>query len=267
MNLIFANDKPINILAFDIETIPDVKGIRILNELDDGISDNDVVAWAQQKKRSETGNDFMPLYLHQVVAISCCFRWDDKIYVKSIGNLQDSEKTILQTFFNIFEKYQVQLVSWNGGGFDLPVLQHRALIHGVIARNYWDMGEFDTQLKWNNYINRYHMKHCDLMDVLAAYQAKAYAPLDKMAKLCGFPGKLGMDGSQVWQVYQQGGIEEIRNYCETDAMNTYLLFLRFQLMRGLIVEEEYLNEIQNLKNYLKSESSEHFLEFLNHFSD
>ncbi|MCV2509842.1 MAG: 3'-5' exonuclease, partial [Neisseriaceae bacterium] len=70
-----------------------------------------------------------------------------------------------------------------------------------------------------------------------------------------------MDGSQVWQVYQQGGIEEIRNYCETDAMNTYLLFLRFQLMRGLIVEEEYLNEIQNLKNYLKSESSEHFLEF------
>ncbi|QRN41815.1 MAG: 3'-5' exonuclease [Neisseriaceae bacterium] len=262
-----SDNKPINILVFDIETIPDVSGIRILNNLGRDLSDNDVVQWAQQKQRSETGNDCIPLYLHQVVAISCCFCRDNKIDVKSIGNLQDSEKVIIQTFFDILKKYQVQLVSWNGVGFDLPVLQHRALVHGVIAGDYWNRYEFNSELKWNNCITHHCMKYCDLMNILAGYQDRACAPLHDMARLCGFPGKLGMDGAQVLQVYQQGGIEKIRNTCETDAMDIYLLFLRFQLMKGSIEEVEYLNKIQNLKDYLKSESSEHFLAYLSHFSD
>ena len=91
-----------------------------------------------------------------------------------------------------------QLVSWNGGGFDLPVLHYRGLRHGVVAGKYWDMGDDDREFKYNNYISRYHLRHLDLMDLLAMYQPRANAPLDAMAKLCGFPGKLGMDGSQVY---------------------------------------------------------------------
>jgi predicted PolB exonuclease-like 3'-5' exonuclease len=130
-------------------------------------------------------------------------------------------------------KHVPQLVSWNGGGFDLPVLHYRGLRHGVEASKYWDMGEDDREYKWNNYISRYHMRHLDLMDLLAMYQPKNNAPLDAMAKLCGFPGKLGMDGSQVYPAFLQGKIEDIRRYCETDVMNTYLLYCRFQKMRGL----------------------------------
>ncbi|MCV4861002.1 3'-5' exonuclease, partial [Escherichia coli] len=84
------------------------------------------------------------------------------------------------------------------------------------------------EFKWNNYISRYHMRHLDLMDLLAMYQPRANAPLDAMAKLCGFPGKLGMDGSAVYGAYRAGQLEEIRRYCETDVMNTYLLYCRFQ---------------------------------------
>jgi predicted PolB exonuclease-like 3'-5' exonuclease len=94
------------------------------------------------------------------------------------------------------------------------------------------------------------------------YQARANAPLDALAKLCGFPGKLGMDGSQVWPAFQDGRIEEIRNYCETDVVNTYLLYCRFQLMRGGLTPSEYADEILLVKNSLAQEPASHWAEYL-----
>ena len=64
-------------------------------------------------------------------------------------------------------------MSWNGGGFDLPVLNYRALIHGVTAARYWDWGDDDREFKFNSYLGRYHTRHLDLMDVLAMYQPRA----------------------------------------------------------------------------------------------
>jgi predicted PolB exonuclease-like 3'-5' exonuclease len=129
------------------------------------------------------------------------------------------------------------------------VLHHPAFA-GVVADKYWDLGDDDREFKWNNYIGRYHMRHLDLMDLLAMYQPKNNAPLDAMAKLCGFPGKLGMDGSQVYPAFLEGKIEEIRRYCETDVMNTYLLYCRFQKMRGGLTEAEYAQEIEFVKGTL-----------------
>ena len=133
-------------------------------------------------------------------------------------------------------------MSWNGGGFDLPVLHYRGLIHGVQAPRYWDMGEDDREFKWNNYISRYHARHLDLMDLLAMYQPRANAPLDELAQLLGFPGKLGMDGSQGVGRVPGRRDRRIRNYCETDVVNTYLVYLRFQLMRGVLTREQYQDE-------------------------
>jgi predicted PolB exonuclease-like 3'-5' exonuclease len=175
-----------------------------------------------------------------------------------------SEGKVIQTFFNALEKHAPQLVSWNGGGFDLPVLHYRGLRHGVVANKYWDMGEDDRDFKFNNYISRYHMRHLDLMDLLALYQPKNNAPLDTMAKLCGFPGKLGMDGSQVYTTYLEGKLEDIRRYCETDVMNTYLMYCRFQKMRGGLTEAEYEQEIAFVKNTLAAlpPAEAHWLEYL-----
>lgn len=256
------------ILAFDIETIPDVHGIRLLYGLPEDIPDNDVVAFAQQKRRAQTGNDFMQHHLHQVVAVSCCMRWGaEKIHIGTIGDEHDSEETVIAKFFDLIETHTPQLVSWNGGGFDLPVLHYRALIHGITAARYWDTGEGDfgdsRDFKWNNYISRYHNRHCDLMDLLALYQPRANVPLDDMAKLCGFPGKLGMDGSKVWEAFQTGMLKAIRDYCETDAANTYLMYLRFRLMSGALDGDEYEQEIRILRNYLKTqEDAAHWREFL-----
>jgi len=102
----------------------------------------------------------------------------------------------------------------------------------------------------------------DLMDVMAMYNSRANAPLDDLAKLCGFPGKLGMDGSKVWDAYKVGKIEEIRNYCETDVANTHLVFLRFQLMRGQLTQAAYAAEIKLVRDTLTSYSARHWDEFL-----
>ncbi len=244
---------PWPVLVFDIESIPDIAGLRALRGACADATDESVYsAWCEE--RSKDGkSDSMPLHLQRVLVISCVFRNAEGIRVHSFVDRDNaSEGKVIQTFFNALEKHVPQLVSWNGGGFDLPVLHYRGLRHGVVADKYWDLGDDDREFKWNNYISRYHMRHLDLMDLLAMYQPKNNAPLDAMAKLCGFPGKLGMDGSQVYPAFLAGKLEEIRRYCETDVMNTYLLYCRFQKMRGGLTEAEYEQEIALVKSTLGS---------------
>jgi predicted PolB exonuclease-like 3'-5' exonuclease len=257
-------------LVFDIETIPDVEGLRRLYELSADESAQSVAEIAFHRRRQQTGSDFLPLHQHRVVAISVALRMTESsrehFRVWSLGSCEDDEKSLIQRFFDGIEKYTPQLVSWNGGGFDLPVLHYRSLIHGVAAPRYWDMGDGDYKdsrdFRWNNYISRYHSRHLDLMDVLALYQPRANAPLDEIAQLCGLPGKLGMDGSQVWEAFCAGSIEKIRNYCETDVANTYLVFLRFQLMRGCLTPEAYAGEVQLVRDSLGKAEGAHWQEFL-----
>ena len=252
----------IPVLTFDIETVPDVEGLRRLRGLEPGIPDKEVAEMAFQLRRQTTGSDFLPLYLHRVIAISCALRDRDSFRVWSLGAGAESEGELIQRFFDGVDKYTPQLVSWNGGGFDMPVLHYRGLIHGINARRYWDMGEEDRDFKWNNYISRYHSRHLDLMDLLALYQPRANAPLSELAQLMGLPGKLGMDGAGVWEAYQAGRIAAIRQYCETDVVNAYLIYLRFQMMRGALTRDQHRSEGELVRSTLKKASDPHWKEFL-----
>jgi len=249
------------VLVFDIETVPDVEGLRRLHGLDAKIADREVAEMAFQLRRQATGHDFLPLHFHRVVVISCALKErNDGFKVWSLSG--DSEGELIQRFFEGIEKYTPQIVSWNGGGFDLPVLHYRGLIHGVKASRYWELGDDDREFKWNNYISRYHSRHLDLMDLLAMYQGRANAPLSDLAQLMGLPGKLGMEGSQVWQAYQAGKLGEIRNYCEADVVNTYLIYLRFQLMRGALTAEQHGAQCDLVRSTLAKSPGEHWKEFL-----
>jgi predicted PolB exonuclease-like 3'-5' exonuclease len=249
------------LLVFDIETIPDAEGLRKLWDLGADVSDAAVVDLVSQRRRQATGSDFLPAHLQKVVAISCALRDGDAVRVWSLGAAADSEADIVKRFFDGIERYTPQLVSWNGSGFDLPVLHYRALIHGIAGCCYWDLGENDREFKFNNYISRFHTRHTDLMDVLAGYQNRAWAPLDEIAQLCGLPGKLGMDGSQVYAAWKRGEIEAIRGYCETDVANTYLLYLRFQLIRGIVNPDAYAKEVAVFRAFLAAQDASHWKEF------
>lgn len=253
------------ILAFDIETVPDLDaGRRLFAQ--SNLPDDDVAALLFAKSRQKSGSDFQPLHLQKIVAISVALKSNGKLKVWSLGDENANEAEVIQRFFDGVERYQPTLVTWNGSGFDLPVLHYRALLHGIQAETYWEVGDNQRDYKYNNYIGRFHWRHIDLMDVIAGYQMRGRAPLDEIAVMLGFPGKLGMSGDKVWPAYRDGKLKDIRDYCETDALNTYLVYLRFELMRGNLDAQAYENEMQLVKDFLKSESSlankQHFAEFL-----
>ncbi len=250
-----------NTLVFDIETIPDIAlGRRLYDVPDlDQESVGKIMFFKQQQARQTT---FLPLPQHRVVVISCVLRSRDGLRIFSLDAQGSSEKEVIQRFYDGLERYSPELVSWNGSGFDLPLLHYRALHHSISASRYWEIGDADREFRYNNYLNRFHWRHLDLMDVLSGYQASGRSSLQQTAQLLGLPGKLGMSGDKVWDCWLQGGHDAIRNYCETDALNTYLVYLRFQLMRGMLDRRMYVAELRMVEEKLEQSDEVHLQEFL-----
>ncbi|MDF1677072.1 MAG: 3'-5' exonuclease [Legionellaceae bacterium] len=251
-----------SLLVFDIETIPDIAAGRKLYDLHE-LSDADTAKALFALRKQKVGHHFLQHHLQQIVAISLVMQSGTDIKVWSLGDEDANEAELIQRFFTGLEKHTPTLISWNGSGFDLPVLHYRALLHGIQAPSYWEVGEQKQAFRWNNYLNRFHYRHLDLMDVIAAYQNKAFAPLDEIATMLGFPGKMGMSGAKVWDEYLAGNLSGIRNYCETDVLNTYCVYLRFELMRGQLSESHYLETIEQLREMLAAERKPHLTDFLN----
>lgn len=246
--------------AFDIETVPDVEFGRRVYGLD-GLNDEDVASAMASIRQQATGSEFLPLYQHRIVAISVALRTRDTFHVWSLGDRNASEAELIGRFYDGLERYSPDLVSWNGSGFDLPVLHYRALRHGIQAPRYWELGDVDREFRYNNYLSRYHWRHIDLMDVLSGFQPRAGAKLDHIAAMLGFPGKLGMSGDKVWKRWLDGGIDDIRNYCETDVLNTYLIYLRFEFMRGKLDASDLKREMDLVRSSLKALNLPHLDEF------
>jgi predicted PolB exonuclease-like 3'-5' exonuclease len=250
-----------NRLVFDIETVPDVEfGRRLLGLAD--LSDDQVAKAMYAMQRQRSGSEFLPLEQHRVVAISCLLRSRDQLKVWSLGEADAPEAELIERFFDGIERYTPDLVSWNGSGFDLPVLHYRAMRAGVQAPRYWETGDEDASFRWNNYLSRFHWRHLDLMDVLSGHQARGRASLADMALLLGFPGKMGFGGDKVWDAILAGQIAQVRAYCETDVLNTFLVLLRFELFRGRIDRDGHEGELQRLRELLAASTEPHLREFL-----
>jgi predicted PolB exonuclease-like 3'-5' exonuclease len=250
-----------NVLAFDVETVPDVEFGRRAHGLE-GLSDKQVGYVMQTRQREHTGSEFLSLEQQRIVAISVAMRTRDGFRTWSLGEPGSDERELVRRFFDGLDRYSPTLVSWNGNGFDLPVLTYRALRHHVQASRYWENGDADPAFRWNNYLSRYHWRHVDLMDVLSGFQGRGRVSLHNMATLLGFPGKLGMSGAAVWDAFLDGRIAEIRNYCETDVINTYLIHLRFELLRGRLNTEEHERECELVRAWLRTAERAHLREFL-----
>jgi len=249
-----------HVFAFDIETIPDVEFGRRMWNLEE-LSDEDVATAMTSMWQQKTGSDFLPLHQHRVVAVSVALRTGKTFKVWSLGERDSDEADLVRRFFAGIDRYTPDLVSWNGSGFDLPVLHYRALRNKIQAPRYWEMGEGDREFRYNNYLNRFHWRHMDLMEVLSGFQGRGRASLDQAAVLLGFPGKLGLSGDKVFETWLDGGIDAIRNYCETDVLNTYLVYLRFEFMRGNLDEKDLVREYELVRSTLTSMDQPHLNDF------
>jgi 3'-5' exonuclease len=248
-----------NWLVFDIETVPDAELGRRILQLDG--NDEEVGAAMLARAVEETGHAFLPLAQHRIIAIAALLRSGDQIQAWSVGAVESTEDDLLRRFFSGIDKLRPTLVSWNGSGFDLPVLHYRMLRHGIASPTYWDTGDLDRDFRWNNYLNRYHTRHVDLMDVLSGYQARGRASLEHIALALGLPGKLGMGGEQVFEYWRAGRLADIRSYCETDVLNTYLVWLRFELIRGVLTAGEHAAELDRVRAWLSERAEVHWRQF------
>lgn len=221
--------------VFDIETRIDK---RLLNQVffaGAGLGDQE----AYERFRSDTrnrGGDFLPLTLHVPIAIALGEVGDDYLLrkVESLAVGDHTEEHLVREFWRRVEDFDGTLVSFNGRGFDLPVLELAALRHGLALPHYFDDSTRES------FRSRHGGRHCDLYDLLGNYGATGLrGGMDLLLKLIGMPGKVGMDGSQVQDYYEAGRLDEIQRYCRADVIQTYFLFLRVELMRGRIDEVRY----------------------------
>ena len=175
----------------------------------------------------------------------------------ALGDLSWSEAEIVQEFFRIVGERHPQLVGWNSGGFDLPILVYRAMAHGIAAPAFYQHGE-----PYHGYRKRFdEVSHLDLMDVLSFYGASPRAKLDEVAQALEIPGKIGVDGKQVAELYAAGDLATIRAYCETDVLTTALIYSRYALHRGWWSDEQFATFEHSVAAFLDTVSGTQWDQF------
>lgn len=218
---------PNEVMVWDLETVPDLEGFARANNLT-GKSDDEI--------RLAIGPEFPKLIYHSIICIGALLArrtalgWDvQAVGAPHIG--QRSEKELIESFVQKIAQASPQLVSFNGCSFDLPVLRYRAMIHSVFAPG----------LHNRPYYHRYTDDNVDLCDVLSSFSYGAKVKLDELSKIMGLPGKPdSIDGSQVEAYFKAGRIQDISDYCKSDVVNTYRLWLRHELFRGRLDQNQFL---------------------------
>lgn len=218
-------------LVFDIETVPDT------------------TLWSPdeaKKKRGATAEEtpFAPHYAHIPIAIGFALLTDD-LELQTMGvagttTFGTDEAKLIAAFHTFASQADPVLVTYNGRGFDMPVLSLRSFRHGI------SQGWYSPQHR-KKYSEE---RHVDLMEQLTEYGVIPFKgfSLDKVAKLIGLPGKIGFDGSMVAAAYGAGKAKEIEAYCAQDVAQTALVFMRYMLMRGRITLERYQHVAEVLLN-------------------
>jgi len=224
-------------IVWDLETVPDLAGFAAANDLV-GKRDADI--------REALGNKFPKHIYHTIVCIGAlvAHRESDHWAVDALGAPhvgERTEKQLIASFCDKIAELKPQLVTFNGNSFDLPVLRYRAMIHGVSAPG----------LAARLYFNRYTEDAVDLCDILSSFAPHTKASLNELSKIMGLPGKPeGIDGNEVERYFLEGRIKEIADYCEVDVVNTYRVWLRYELFRGRLTESEHRMSERSLTDFI-----------------
>jgi 3'-5' exonuclease len=226
------------VIIWDLETIPDLRGFAAANDL---------VGKTDAEIREVLGNKFPKHMYHSILCIGAlvAYREDDHWAVDALGAPHighRTEKQLITAFCDKIAEINPQLVTFNGNSFDLPVLRYRAMINEVSAPG----------LFFRPYFNRYTEDALDLCDVLSSFAPHTKASLNELSRIMGMPGKPdNIDGSEVEKYFLDGKIKEIADYCETDVVNTYRVWLRYELFRGRLDDVGFKASELNLIEFIK----------------
>lgn len=239
-------------LVFDIETRVDKELVKQVFDPENCLTLDQAYDTARDKilERSGQQSDFFPIPFHIPISISTLHA-DEKYHIRSIGCFgadRFSEAELVSKFWQTFESAQT-MVTFNGRGFDLPVLETQALKHGLSLPRYFAAGQSKSTYRGSRYSDTYHIDLCDYLSNFGASNRR-YS-LDLMAKLIGLPGKYTIAGEDVEYLFRQGRLKEINQYCVTDVLQTFLLFLRIELLRGKMDRPAYEAAVAAAKEDLR----------------
>lgn len=232
-------------VVFDIETRVDKQLLNRVFFPNQALADEEAYQRFRDDPRNR-GGDVMPVTLQVPVSIAIGEVGSDyqlrTVECLAVDNY--SEKQLVREFWRFEESFDGVLVSFNGRGFDLPVLELMALRYGISAPKYFE-GPNSPRL-------RNAVRHLDLYDWLCNFGATGLrGGLDLLLKMVGQPGKTTLDGSRVQEYFEAGRIGEIHRYCRSDVLQTYLLFLRVELIRGRLDEAMYRSAQANASRMLE----------------
>ncbi|WP_281950406.1 3'-5' exonuclease [Nitrosophilus kaiyonis] len=236
------------VCVFDCETIPDSELIRKTYKFNEDLNDLNVSLKAIEEYEREKGTTFLPIPYHKVVAISAVIADDFGRFIKVSSIEGNNEKEMIEIFLKFIDKHNPKLISFNGRGFDIPMLFLRALKYNLSCPAYFEQDNaMLNKTKWENYRSRYSEQfHIDLLEVLGNFGAVRNINLDTVCLMAGIPGKFDVSGDMVMELYYKNEIEKIKEYCESDVLNTYFLYLKYELLKGNIIIEDYKSILKNV---------------------
>jgi predicted PolB exonuclease-like 3'-5' exonuclease len=273
------NKLPNLTLFFDMEWVPDAEGACRVYGLPPETTEKDAIQhlWKQTKGYSEDcPRPFVKYLFSRIVSIAFLSRhvvWRDGVRcidykLNSLPRLpveeeRPNEAHIIERFLYFIGEREPNLVGFNSCESDLQVLVQRALIHEVSAEKFC----MRPPKPWEgrDYFYKYSEEHLDLLQLFSNGAMKP--KLNELARLCGFPGKLDVDGEHVVDLWLDGDVKKIVEYNQIDVLNTYLVWLRVVHFCGKLAEEDYESEMLMFREFLETEASRpncgHLTEFLN----
>lgn len=243
------------ICIFDCETVPDVALVRSYYNLEG--SDKEVSQKAFQLQKEKTSSSFLPLPCHKVISICAVITDDYGVFEKVSCIDGDNEKDLVENFLNFINKKNPKLVTFNGRGFDIPLLLLRAMKYSLCVPAYFETdNRVLNKTKWDNYRYRFSDRfHVDLMDHISEFGAVRGLNLDLLCSMMGIAGKFDISGDKVFELYYDDGVDKIKEYCQSDVLNTYWLYLKYELLKGNLLKSDYLNTLLKFKQMLPQNKS------------
>jgi predicted PolB exonuclease-like 3'-5' exonuclease len=236
-------------LIVDTESVPDGDLIAQVKYPGEALTAEQAIAKAQEEARqqSNTGSDFLPVSFQIPVAV-CVVRVGTDYSLLDFRCLdapQFRPIEIVRKFWRgVEDTYKgANLVTFNGRGFDMPLLELAAFRHGFSLCNHLQRRR------------RYNSADLDLMEFVTNYgAARIYGGLNLLAKIVGKPGKCGVAGHQVYQMHRDGRIAEINDYCLCDTLDTYFVFLRTRVLTGDLTLDREQQIVQKARAFLEDKA-------------
>lgn len=246
----------IRYLVFDVESVADPQLVAKLRYPNEGLSPEEAVERYRQELIEKYETDFIP-YTYQIPVSIVVAKVNSQLRLVDLVALDEPlfrPHIMTERFWRGWEAYkQPTLVTFNGRAFDIPLLELAAFRYGISIPGWFQVNTKSYEQPRNRYNTQYHLDLCELLTNFGL--TRFTGGLNLAANLLGKPGKMDVAGYMVQDLYREGRLNEINDYCRCDVLDTYFIFLRTRVLVGQISLEEEHRIVAEAKQWLEQRAA------------